>query len=331
MSEWPYTQGLHEIGNGIYAYLQPDGGWGLNNAGLVVDGDQSMVVDTLYDLKLTRGMLDAMQTATPAAESIDVLFNTHVNGDHCFGNQLFEGAEIIASQACAEEFETESPPQLMIDMLKAAPQMGELGEFFARCFGKFDFEGIAMTAPTRTFEGRMDIEVGGKEIQFIEVGPCHTRGDSMVYIPGDSVLFAGDILFNTMSKDPVKTILKDLNTLTDFLSETKGEEVVRLEGSVLQEFLVDRNQMGFRRALDIEMKLGRDTFSTKDIEITLMRYIEMKNEFSQEDQEEDSTIQLKENEADEKGVVEKKEDIIGVLEEEKPAKEKILKAGSTIE
>ena len=195
MSKWQYTTGLHELGNGIYAYLQPDGGWGLNNAGLVVDRHQSLVVDTLYDLKLTRGMLDAMRAATPAAESIDVLFNTHVNGDHCFGNQLFEGAEIIASRACAEEFETESPPQLMVDMLKAAPQMGELGAFFTRCFGKFDFEGITMTPPAKTFEGRMEIRIGGKDIQFIEVGPCHTRGDSMVYIPGDRVLFAGDILF----------------------------------------------------------------------------------------------------------------------------------------
>jgi glyoxylase-like metal-dependent hydrolase (beta-lactamase superfamily II) len=195
MSKWEYTTGLHEIGSGIYAYLQPDGSWGLNNAGLVVDGDQSLVVDTLYDLELTRGMLAEMQAATPAAESIDILFNTHVNGDHCFGNQLFKGSEIIASQACAEEFETESPPQLMIDMLKAAPQMGELGAFFTHCFSKFDFEGIIMTPPTRTFEGRMEIKVGEKEIHFIEVGPCHTRGDSMVYIPGDRVLFAGDILF----------------------------------------------------------------------------------------------------------------------------------------
>jgi glyoxylase-like metal-dependent hydrolase (beta-lactamase superfamily II) len=195
MADWKYTRGLHEIENGIYAYLQPDGSWGLNNAGLVVDGDRSMVVDTLYDLKLTREMRDAMQAATAAAANIDILVNTHVNGDHCFGNQLFAEAEIMASKACAAEFETESPPQLMIDMLKAAPQMGELGEFFTRCFSRFDFEGIVMTPPTRTFEGRLDFKVGGKAIQLIEVGPCHTRGDSLVYVPGDQVLFAGDILF----------------------------------------------------------------------------------------------------------------------------------------
>jgi glyoxylase-like metal-dependent hydrolase (beta-lactamase superfamily II) len=224
MSKWEYTTGLHEIGNGIYAYLQPDGSWGLNNAGLVVDGDQSLVVDTLYDLGLTREMLDAMQAATSAADPIDVLVNTHVNGDHCFGNQLFEGAEIIASKACAEEFETESPPQLMIDMLKAAPQMGELGAFFTRCFSKFDFEGIVMTPPTRTFEDRMDIKIGEKGIQLIEVGPCHTRGDSMVYVPGDRALFAGDVLFiggtPIMWDGPLANWMNALDLILDMDVET---------------------------------------------------------------------------------------------------------------
>lgn len=37
--------------------------------------------------------------------------------------------------------------------------------------------------------------MGEKEINLIEVGPCHTRGDIMVYIPGDRTLFAGDVLF----------------------------------------------------------------------------------------------------------------------------------------
>ena len=56
----PYDRGLHDLGNGIYAWLQPDGGWGWSNAGLVVDGDESLLVDTLFDLKLTQEMLDAM-------------------------------------------------------------------------------------------------------------------------------------------------------------------------------------------------------------------------------------------------------------------------------
>ena len=65
-----YTKGLHEIGPGCFAYLQPDGSWGWSNAGLVTDAGESLLVDTLFDLRLTREMLDAMRRATPAASRI---------------------------------------------------------------------------------------------------------------------------------------------------------------------------------------------------------------------------------------------------------------------
>jgi hypothetical protein len=60
----PYTKGLHEIGDGVFAYLQPDGGWGWSNAGLVVDGDASLLVDTLFDLRLTGEMITASATSS---------------------------------------------------------------------------------------------------------------------------------------------------------------------------------------------------------------------------------------------------------------------------
>src|SRR5882757_4274428 len=98
-----YTQGLQEVGDGLYAYLQPDGGWGWSNAGLIADGEQTLLIDTLFDLALTEEMLRAMRRAVPAAERIDTLVNTHANGDHCYGNQLVAGARIVASERTAEE------------------------------------------------------------------------------------------------------------------------------------------------------------------------------------------------------------------------------------
>src|SRR5689334_19110153 len=108
-----YRRGLHELGNDLYAYLQPDGSWGWSNAGLIVSGagagDQALLVDTLFDLALTQRMLDEMRRATAAAERIGVVVNTHANGDHCWGNQLVPGARIVASRAGAAEM-TEVPP-----------------------------------------------------------------------------------------------------------------------------------------------------------------------------------------------------------------------------
>ena len=91
------ARGVQEVGDGLLAYLQPDGGWGFSNAGLVTDGDASLLVDTLFDLALTAQMLDELRAASPAAARIGTVVNTHANGDHCYGNQLVAGAEIVAS------------------------------------------------------------------------------------------------------------------------------------------------------------------------------------------------------------------------------------------
>ena len=189
-----FSRGLSDLGNGIYAYLQPDGSWGWSNAGLVVDGDQSLLVDTLFDLPLTEEMLTAMRDATPAAARIDTLVNTHANGDHCYGNQLVGDAVIIASQASAAEM-AEVSARTMAELLENADSLGETGAFFRRAFGAFDFSGIEIVPPNRTFSGELTIQVGDKAVQLIEVGPAHTRGDVLVYVPDDRVIFTGDILF----------------------------------------------------------------------------------------------------------------------------------------
>lgn len=194
MSRWSYTRGLHDLGNSVYAYLQPNGSWGWSNAGLVVDGEASLLVDTLFDLKLTQEMLDSMRRSVPAASHIDVVVNTHANGDHCYGNQLVADAQIIASARTAEEM-LDLPPQQFAALLKRAPELGRLGEFASRVFGTFEFDNIVLTLPKKTFEGKLSLKVGDKDVHLIEVGPAHTRGDTMVQVPGDRVIFTGDILF----------------------------------------------------------------------------------------------------------------------------------------
>jgi glyoxylase-like metal-dependent hydrolase (beta-lactamase superfamily II) len=190
-----YAKGIQEVGDGLYAYLQPDGGWGWSNAGLVVDGESTLLVDTLYDLALTEEMLRAMRRAAPAAARIDTLVNTHANGDHCYGNQLVDGARIVASERTAAEM-GELPPAAMAALIEQAPAMGELGAFFLRCFGAFDFKGIELALPQETFTGALSVRVGEKELRLIEVGPAHTRGDTLVHVPAERVLFTGDILFS---------------------------------------------------------------------------------------------------------------------------------------
>jgi glyoxylase-like metal-dependent hydrolase (beta-lactamase superfamily II) len=190
-----YRQGLHALGDGAWAWLQPDGGWGWSNAGLIADSGEALLVDTLFDLALTREMLVAMRRAEPAAARIDTLVNTHANGDHCFGNELVAGAEIVASRAAAAEM-AEAPPERLQGMMELARAQDTPAARYVRdAFAPFDFSGITLTLPTRTFDDALRLTVGTKEIELLEVGPAHTRGDVLVHVAADRTVFTGDILF----------------------------------------------------------------------------------------------------------------------------------------
>jgi glyoxylase-like metal-dependent hydrolase (beta-lactamase superfamily II) len=192
-----YRRGLADLGDGLYAWLQPDGGWGWSNAGLIVDGDQALLVDTLFDEPLTAAMLDAMHDASSIpAEGIGRLVNTHANGDHTHGNALVPNAEVIASRAAAREM-AELPPQRVAQLMAGARSgaLGSAGAMIAEVFAPFDLASARGRPPTRTFERELVVEVGDKEVVLRNVGPAHTAGDVIVYAPAQRTVFTGDILF----------------------------------------------------------------------------------------------------------------------------------------
>jgi len=192
---WQYTRGLKDIGNGLYAWLQPDGGWGWSNAGLICDAGDSLLVDTLFDMALTRDMLAAMEDAAGIrAGRIGTIVNTHANGDHCHGNGCCPEAEIIASEASSREM-AEVPPAMLAALKAAGSRLGPAGTYFAEIFAPFDFANVDERRPTKTFSGEMAVKVGDKVVQLIEVGPAHTGGDVLVHVPGDRAVYTGDILF----------------------------------------------------------------------------------------------------------------------------------------
>jgi cyclase len=239
---------LHELGDGIYAYTQLPGSWGWANAGLITDGDQSLLVDTLFDEKITAEMLDTMRRATSAASRIGTVVNTHGNGDHCYGNSLVANAEIIGTPGCVEDLR-EGPPSRNHLLLRAATVIGALGAggrvlgsvlnaigidrvallaeaapLALPLFEDFDFSGIELTLPNRTFEDELELRVGDKKVVLIEVGPAHTRGDAVVWAPDDRTLFTGDILFKDSHpiawQGPISNWIAALRRLLDMDIET---------------------------------------------------------------------------------------------------------------
>lgn len=194
MGEHRYDKGLFEVADGVHAYLQPDGGWGWSNAGLITDGGESVLIDTLFDMALTREMLDAMSALTANAP-IDTIVNTHANGDHCYGNGAVGASRIVASEASANEMD-EVPASMLAAMVEAAPDMGDIGAYVAQIFGPFAFSEVEPAAPTETFTGSTQVSVGDVILDVIEVGPAHTLGDVLVEVPAHHTVFTGDILFN---------------------------------------------------------------------------------------------------------------------------------------
>jgi cyclase len=188
-----YERGLHELGDGLFAYLQPDGSWGWSNAGLITSSGSSLLIDTLFDHKLTQEMLDSMRPVT-AGSPIEQAMNTHGNGDHWYGNDLLpDGIPIVATQTAIEDMQALPPPTF--HALTQAELDPELGSFVEHAFGRFDFSGIQGRLPTVSFNDHHELRVGERPVSLIELGPAHTPGDAIAHVPDAGVVFTGDLLF----------------------------------------------------------------------------------------------------------------------------------------
>ncbi len=188
-----YQRGLHELGDGIFAYLQPNGSWGWSNAGLITGSGTSLLVDTLFDLALTQEMLETMRRVTEASP-IQQAMNTHGNGDHWYGNDLLpDGIPIIATNDAIEEMRALPPATL--NALVGAELEPDLAAFVQHAFGPFEFSGIEGRLPSISFTDRHEVKVGDRDVSLIELGPAHTPGDAIAHVPDAGVVFTGDLLF----------------------------------------------------------------------------------------------------------------------------------------
>jgi cyclase len=178
-----------------HACVQPDLGLGYSNSGFV-DAGGGLVIDTFWDLPRTAAMKRLYEDISPNAPRR--LVNTHHNGDHCWGNQLFAeaGTEIIGHRLCAEYFSKEASPSLFVSLCSTPDdQLGSLAGF-VHGLRRFDFDGIELTPPTTLIDDDTTLDLGDVAVQLLYVGPAHTAGDVVVFLPAEGVLFTGDVLFN---------------------------------------------------------------------------------------------------------------------------------------
>ncbi len=166
-----------QISEGIYAYLQPDGSWHLNNTGFLVDSTGVISVDATSTERRTRAYLDVITAVT--RNPVRTLVNTHHHGDHTHGNYLFAGATIVAHEQCRTAMlNTPMPPPPGI-------------------WTEVDWGHLEPAPPFLTYTAGVTLWSGDLRCEVRYVGtPAHTTNDSIVWIPDRSVLFTGDLLFN---------------------------------------------------------------------------------------------------------------------------------------
>ncbi len=209
-----FDGGAIEVADRTWAWIQPNGGLGESNAGLVVGDGAALLVDTLWDERLTEAMLTAwVPVCERAGAPIEHLFNTHGDGDHWYGNGLLgAGVEIIASAPAIAQMRAEPPSMLTrlapvgtiaglagrLPLLPGAGQLRGLGAF-GSLLSAYEFGGIEPRVPEHAFEREVTLDVGGRRVELSFVGPAHTAGDAIAWVPDARTVFAGDIVFSRVT------------------------------------------------------------------------------------------------------------------------------------
>jgi cyclase len=174
---------LKQLAPNVYAYQQQGGtgllNAGISNAGLFVGEDSSMVFDALGYPVQSKAFIAASKQA--GGKPITHLINSHHHGDHVAGNQFFIPAQISSHPYCRQE------------VLKAIPGTPSS---WPKADGLADGTEIRkLVPPTVTFEDNFVYYIGGNKVEFRFVGPAHTWGDLVAYLPEHKILFAADLAF----------------------------------------------------------------------------------------------------------------------------------------
>jgi len=157
-------------------------GWGANQ-GFVTTSEGAVVVDTGFTTISAKALLRDIRASGSAP--VRLVVNTHDHSDHVFGNSVFE----------------ENTP-LILAHVNCRSRLIEMGNERMRGYRnlderlKSDLTGLRILPPQVTYEGEVELSIGQTNFRFIHPKKAaHTTGDTMVLLPDERVLFAGDVVW----------------------------------------------------------------------------------------------------------------------------------------
>ncbi len=218
---------------GVYAYIQPDGSWWINNTGFVV-GDRSVVsIDACSTQRRTRAYLDRIAAVTTAP--VTTLINTHHHGDHTYGNCVFGPVTIIGHELCRAE-------------VVNTGLLGNLG-----IWEPVDWGELRVAPPTVTFTDRLRVWSDDTPLEVSYVGqPAHTSNDSVIWLPDARVLFCGDLLFNGGTPFLLMgSVTGAIEVLSEVIMPIPARTIVPGHGELCGPDLIDTTVGYLRFVLDV--------------------------------------------------------------------------------
>ena len=180
----PEAGTLHEVIPGVYAWVQPDGTWWVNNAGAVTGTEGTLVIDTCATSTRTRRFLDALATATDDAP-VHWALNTHQHGDHTYGNSVLPDTTVLIGQTnMRQALENDPLFENVPPVWNPVPDWGD----------------VTRRVPSVTLDRELTLHLGGRRVDLHHPGyTAHTSGDVVAWLPEERLLFTGDLLFHGLT------------------------------------------------------------------------------------------------------------------------------------
>ncbi|MCH8058014.1 MAG: MBL fold metallo-hydrolase [Proteobacteria bacterium] len=165
-----------ELADGLYAYTAE----GDPNSGIVIGDDSVMVLDTQATPIMARKVIEKIRTVTD--KPIEYIVVSHYHAVRVLGASAYGAEQIIASQDTYDLIVERGDEDFKSEL-----------ERFPRLFN--GVESIpGLTWPTITFKGEMTVWMGKREVRLMQLGRGHSKGDTVIWLPQEKVLFSGDLV-----------------------------------------------------------------------------------------------------------------------------------------
>ena len=191
------------------------------NTGIVIGDDAVMVIDTQATPVMAQDVIRRIREVTDKPIRYVVL--SHYHAVRVLGASAYRPEHIIASE------DTLSLIQERGEQDKAS----EIGRF-PRLFQAVESVPAGLTWPTLTFKGQMRLWLGKLEVQILQLGRGHTKGDTVVWLPQERILFSGDLVEFDATPYAGDAYFKDWPQTLDNISALKPQKLVPGRGAALQ-------------------------------------------------------------------------------------------------